>query len=186
MSSSDKIHVCIECDLTLAQVKMLLAQGNGRIVVRDVPSPSLPKAALPDKKKVNPATIPLKTIETILRDHFHVEVSKTNVMKYRLYYELATVGFKTLYSGTFVSEKELFTERFDIDHIVPKARNGSNELWNLVLSSRSDNSAKADKPLSEYAQTWSSAQRKRFRKTVTSLYNEGLLSKKKYRRLFVV
>lgn len=185
--SSDKIHVSIECDLTLAQIRMLLTQGKGNIFSRDNNFPSLRQTALPDIKKVNPATLPVKTVEKILRDHFHVEVTELNISKYRLYFELAPIGFKTLYSGTFVSEKELFTEKFDIDHIVPKAQNGNRkQLWNKVLTLRSDNAEKADKSLLEYAENWTEEHKDWYRKSVSLLWREGVLSRKKYRRLFVV
>jgi CRISPR-associated endonuclease Csn1 len=59
---------------------------------------------------------------------YHVtSVSENDILKYRLYKELAPLGFKTLYSKTKVDLVDLIIHRkFDKEHIIPKAKSPSN------------------------------------------------------------
>jgi CRISPR-associated endonuclease Csn1 len=61
-----------------------------------------------------------------------------------LYLELKRTGFKTLYSNTYIAPNELFSKKFDIEHILPKAKLFDDSFSNKTLELKSINVEKAD------------------------------------------
>ena len=61
--------------------------------------------------------------KTLLQTEFGLtNVSRTDILRYKLYKELESCGYKTLYSNTYISREKLFSKEFDIEHIIPQAR----------------------------------------------------------------
>ncbi len=82
----------------------------------------------------------------ILQTEFGLKhVSRNDLIRYKLYLELKRTGYKTLYSNTYVAPNELFTKKFDIEHILPKAKLYDDSFSNKVLELRSINIEKADR-----------------------------------------
>ena len=72
-------------------------------------------------------------------------VSENDVLKYRLYKELAPLGYKTLYSQTKVDLVDLIINRiFDKEHIIPKSKSPSNAFSVLTIELSSINDEKGD------------------------------------------
>lgn len=71
-------------------------------------------------------------------------VTKNDILRYRLYLELKPIGFKTPYSNTYIPREELFSKRFDIEHIIPKARLFDDSFSNKTLEVRDVNIEKGN------------------------------------------
>jgi CRISPR-associated endonuclease Csn1 len=82
----------------------------------------------------------------ILQTEFGLKhISRNDLIRYKLYLELKRTGFKTLYSNTYIPPNELFSKKFDIEHILPKAKLYDDSFSNKVLELRSINIEKADR-----------------------------------------
>ena len=71
-------------------------------------------------------------------------VTKNDILRYRLYLELKPIGFKTPYSNTYIPREELFSKRFDIEHIIPKSRLFDDSFSNKTLEVRDVNIEKGN------------------------------------------
>lgn len=71
-------------------------------------------------------------------------VSRNDIIRYKLYLELEKNGFKTLYSDTYIPKEELFSKRFDIEHIIPQAKLFDDSFSNKTLEARSVNLKKGN------------------------------------------
>src|SRR5690606_25471323 len=71
-------------------------------------------------------------------------------IKYRLYLELAPIGFRTLYSNTPIHPDELFTNKFDVEHIIPQSRLFDDSFSNKTLELRSVNIEKGNQTALDY------------------------------------
>ena len=66
-------------------------------------------------------------------------VSRNDIIRYKLYLELESNGFKTLYSDTYIPKEELFSKKFDIEHIIPQAKLFDDSFSNKTLEARKVN-----------------------------------------------
>ncbi|MFH0866824.1 MAG: type II CRISPR RNA-guided endonuclease Cas9 [Bacteroidota bacterium] len=81
----------------------------------------------------------------ILQTEFGLKhVSRNDLIRYKLYLELKRIGFKTLYSNTYIAPNELFSKKFDIEHILPKAKIFDDSFSNKTLELKSINVEKGD------------------------------------------
>lgn len=84
--------------------------------------------------------------QKILQSEFGLpQISRNDLIRYKLYLELKPTGFKTLYSNTYISPNELFTKKFDIEHIIPKTKLFDDSFSNKTLELRSVNIEKGNK-----------------------------------------
>ena len=72
-------------------------------------------------------------------------VSRKDIIRYKLYEELKDNGYKTLYSNTYIPQEKLFSKEFDIEHIIPQARLFDDSFSNKTLEVRSINIEKGNK-----------------------------------------
>lgn len=97
-------------------------------------------------RSIASTTKEVEEIRTILQTEFGLaHVSRNDIIRYRLYEELKDNGYKTLYSNTYIPREEIFSKKFDIEHIIPKARLFDDSLSNKTLESRSVNIEKGNK-----------------------------------------
>ena len=102
------------------------------------------------------------------------EDSALNSKKLYLYF---TQMGHCIYSGRRIDIHELFTDKYDIDHIYPRSLTKDDSWHNIVLVEKQMNAEKTDKfPIYELIQ----AKQKGFWKL---LYDRGFISEKKYNRL---
>ena len=103
------------------------------------------------------------------------EPSKLKVKKLYLYY---TQLGRCMYSGKPITLKDLYTKKYDIDHIYPQSKVKDDSFTNTVLVKREYNAAKTDRyPLGSDIQTPSN------RKFWKFLKEKGLITDEKYNRL---
>jgi CRISPR-associated endonuclease Csn1 len=72
-------------------------------------------------------------------------VSRNDIIRYKLWQELKANGYKTLYSNTYISPAEIFSGKFDIEHIIPQARLFDDSFSNKTLELRDVNLKKGNK-----------------------------------------
>ena len=86
-----------------------------------------------------------------LEEEFGIQnVTKNDILRYKLYNELKLNGYKTLYSNTYIPREELFSKRFDIEHIIPKARLFDDSFSNKTLEVRDINIEKGNMTAYDY------------------------------------
>ena len=120
-----------------------------------------------------------------LEEEFHIQyVSKNDLIRYRLYKELKMNGYKTLYSNTYIPREELFSKRFDIEHILPKARLFDDSFSNKTLEARDINIEKGDKTAYDYvADKYDEDYLAKYESRVEELYSQHIISKTKRNNL---
>ncbi len=77
-------------------------------------------------------------------------VSRKDLIKYKLYLELKSNGFRTLYSNTYIKPEELFTKKFDVEHIIPQSVLFDDSFSNKTLELRDVNLEKGNETAIEY------------------------------------
>ena len=97
-------------------------------------------------KSIVASTKETEEIRKLLQSEFGMpHVSRNDIIRYRLYEELKENGYKTLYSNTYIPREEIFSKKFDIEHIIPKARLFDDSFSNKTLEVRSINIEKGNK-----------------------------------------
>lgn len=85
-------------------------------------------------------------VKEILVKEFNIpNPSRNDILRYRLYEELKSNGYHTLYSNEYIPREKLFSKEIDIEHIIPKARLFDDSFSNKTLEYRSINLEKANK-----------------------------------------
>lgn len=111
-------------------------------------------------------------------------VSRNDVIRYRLYLELAPRGFKTLYSNTYIPEEKVFTKEFDIEHIIPQARLFDDSFSNKTLEVRAINIEKDKSTARDFVYNkYGESGIKEYEQRVEELYKSRNISKAKHDKL---
>ena len=71
--------------------------------------------------------------------------SRNDLIRYKLYLELKENGFHTLYSNTYIPKESIFTNDFDIEHIIPQSCAFDDSFSNKTLEIKTVNLKKGDK-----------------------------------------
>lgn len=115
-------------------------------------------------------------------------VSRTDILRYKLYKELESCGFKTLYSNTYIPQEKLFSKEFDIEHIIPQARLFDDSFSNKTLEVRSVNIEKGDKTAydfvkEKFGESGSDNSLEHYLNNIEELFKSGKISRTKYNKL---
>jgi CRISPR-associated endonuclease Csn1 len=117
-----------------------------------------------------------------------IRITRTDIIKYKLWEELASVGHKTIYTNTYIPLDKLFSKEFDIEHIIPKAVLFDDSFSNKTLSKRDFNLFKSDKTgLDAVVEKFGeqSEDYLRYVKTIEKLYKDKVISRAKYNKLLM-
>ncbi len=82
-----------------------------------------------------------------------VRITRNDVIKYKLYEELKENGYRTLYTDTHVVPEELFGKKYDIEHIIPKARLFDDSFSNKTIELATANREKDNSTAMDYMET---------------------------------
>ncbi len=94
---------------------------------------------------INAAKLEHDNYRKILSTEFGiVNPTRNDIIRYKLYEELKNNGYKELYTNTYVPREKLFSNEYDIEHIIPKARLFDDSFSNKTLSIKQVNLAKGD------------------------------------------
>lgn len=120
-------------------------------------------------------------ITAILQKDFGLtHVSKNDIVRYKLYDELRTRGYKTLYSERNISPEQLFLPDIDIEHIIPQALFFNDSLANKTLEFRDVNLEKGKKTAFDYIRDkYGDDGIEEYRARVKYLYDNGAISHSK-------
>jgi len=128
-------------------------------------------------------------IKTTLQKEFGLSnVSRNDIIRYKLYEELKDNGYKTFYSNTYIEPGKLFSKEFDIEHIIPQARLFDDSFSNKTLEARSVNIEKGNKTAydfikEKYGETGNENSLDKFLIRLEDLYKRGILKHSKYKKL---
>ena len=126
----------------------------------------------------------------VLQEEFNIQnVSRNDIIRYRLYLELEANGFKTLYTQTYIPREKLFSKEFDIEHIIPQARLFDDSFSNKTLEARSANIEKGsttayDYVLAKYGEHGINGAIA-YKERIDHLYKDGKISKTKHDKLLM-
>ena len=129
-----------------------------------------------------------KSIKELYPFDTGVRVTKNDVIKYKLYEELASNGYKTIYTNTYIPLEKLFTKEFDIEHIIPQAVLFDDSFSNKTLAVRDFNRVKSNKTgIDAVAEKYGeeSTEFNRYLNNVEKLFREGKISKAKHNKLLM-
>ncbi|MEI6190483.1 MAG: type II CRISPR RNA-guided endonuclease Cas9 [Chitinophagia bacterium] len=94
---------------------------------------------------INQAKLLHENIFKLLQNEFGIKnPTRNDIIRYKLYDELKSNGYKTLYSDTYIPREKLFSKEFDIEHIIPKARLFDDSFSNKTIAPRQENINKKD------------------------------------------
>lgn len=125
----------------------------------------------------------------LLQEEFGLKnVSRTDILRYKLYEELESRGYKTLYSNTYIPREKLFSKEFDIEHIIPQARLFDDSFSNKTLEARSVNIEKGNKTAydfvkEKFGESETDNSLDHYLNNIEDLFKLGKISKTKYNKL---
>lgn len=110
--------------------------------------------------------------------------SRNDIIRYRLYEELAPRGFKTLYSNTYIPKEKIFSKEFNIEHIIPQSRLFDDSFSNKTLEVQSVNIEKGSDTAYDYIENKKGIEKlNEYLANIEGLFQSGNISKTKYLKL---
>lgn len=126
------------------------------------------------------------SIVKLLQNDFIIKnPTRNDIIKYKLYRELETTGYKTLYSNTFIDKNLLYSSNFEIEHIIPRAKIFDDSFSNKTLEISNVNKEKDKKTAFDYMETKGEAVLEAYKARVLDLWKKGKISKTKYNKLLM-
>ncbi|WP_045502672.1 type II CRISPR RNA-guided endonuclease Cas9 [Chryseobacterium sp. StRB126] len=134
--------------------------------------------------EINKATIQHQKYAEVLQREFGLKApSRNDIIRYKLYLELANNGFKDLYTDAKIERENLFTDKYDIDHIIPQSRFFDDSFSNKVLVPRNANLKKGNFTAFDYLEIEGKEKLEKFLNIIKDLYDKGAITKAKYEKL---
>ncbi|MGN0228291.1 MAG: type II CRISPR RNA-guided endonuclease Cas9 [Muribaculaceae bacterium] len=136
-----------------------------------------------DYEHINAATREQEALrKEIMETYGFSQVSRNDLIRYRLYLELKETGFKTLYSNTHIQPYQVFSGDFDIEHIIPQAKVFDDSFSNKTLELRDINREKSDMTAYDFVeQKYGKEGLEEYLKRIKFLDKDG--SRSKYKKL---
>ncbi len=134
---------------------------------------------------INRTTRETEQYRTILQKDFGLtHVSRNDIIRYRLYQELAPNGYKTLYSNQYIPKEKLFSKDIDIEHIIPQSRLFDDSFSNKTLEYRDINIEKSNATAIDYVKNkYGDSGVSDYKSRIDSLLSNGAISPVKARKL---
>ncbi len=92
-------------------------------------------------------------VKLLQKDFGLSHVSRNDIIRYKLYMELESNGYKTLYTNTYIPREKLFSKEFDIEHIIPQAKLFDDSFSNKTLEARQANLDKSNTTAFDFVAT---------------------------------
>lgn len=135
-------------------------------------------------KTINEATKKHEAYRKILQKEYGIsKPSRNDLTRYKLYLELAKNGYKDVYTDTKIEKENIFTEKYDIDHIIPQSKFFDDSFSNKVLVPRQANLDKGNMTAIEYLETLGKEREEKFLSVIKDLYKNDSIKKAKYEKL---
>lgn len=122
-----------------------------------------------------------------LEEEFGIQhVTRNDILRYKLYNELKLNGYKTFYSNTYIPREELFSKRFDIEHIIPQSRLFDDSFSNKTLEVRDINIEKGNMTAYDYvAGKYDEKYLVDYESRVEELFAQKVISRTKHNNLLM-
>ena len=125
-----------------------------------------------------------KIRNTIIKGFPHIKnPSRNDIVRYKLYQELAFNAFKDLYTDEKIDYEKLYSKNYDIDHIIPQSKVFDDSYSNKVLVPRQSNLDKGNKTANDYMSNKSIEAYEKYVSTIETLFKEKKITKAKYQKL---
>lgn len=134
-------------------------------------------------KHINSATKINDDIKKVIKTEFGFTATKNDVVKYKLYQELKTNGYKTIFSNKYIPKELIFSKDIDIEHIIPKAILYDDSFSNKTLAYRQVNLKKSDRTAFDFISQDYQAKLDNYIATVNNLFDKKAISKSKQKKL---
>lgn len=138
--------------------------------------------------EIGKATRKHEEYREIIKKEFGLKyVSKNDLIRYKLFKELDGNGGRTIYSNTKIKPEDIFTNKYDIEHIIPKARLFDDSFSNKTLELRDVNLKKGDLTAMDYMQTYFNENDvEEYKQRIETLASNGAINAAKKRKLLMV
>jgi len=104
-----------------------------------------------DTKRINEAKSNHDKIrEILIREDKIPNPTRNDIIRYKLYQELKFNAYKDLYTNEYIARQDLFTKKYDIDHIIPQASLFDDSFSNKTLAPREANYTKGNRTAYDY------------------------------------
>ena len=134
--------------------------------------------------EINKATLLHQKYTETLQKEFGIKVpSRNDIIRYKLYLELEKNGFKDFYTDKKIEKENLFTDKYDIDHIIPQSRFFDDSFSNKVLVPRDANLRKSNATAIDFMENEGKEKLEKFINIITDLHKNGAISKAKFEKL---
>lgn len=137
---------------------------------------------------INTSKTKYEGFRKLLQQDFGIKnPTRNDIIRYRLYEELSTNGYKTIYTNQYVSKDKLFSKEIDIEHIIPKSRLFDDSFSNKTLAFRKPNQDKGNMTAIDYINEYHKGEQENYKTRVEQLFNKGkgVISKAKYNKLLM-
>jgi len=136
-------------------------------------------------KYINTATKINLDIANTIQKRFGFAPTKNDIVKYKLWLELAPRGHKSLFSNEQIKLEDLFSSKIDIEHILPRALIYDDSFSNKTLAYRHVNLKKANRTALDFITQDNNSDLEDYKERVESLYDKGkgIISRGKHDRL---
>jgi len=126
-------------------------------------------------------------VKLLQKDFGLSHVSRNDIIRYKLYMELESNGYKTLYTNTYIPREKLFSKEFDIEHIIPQAKLFDDSFSNKTLEARQANLDKSnttafDFVATKYGDDFANGE---YKMRIDKLLADKVISKTKYDKLLM-
>lgn len=140
-------------------------------------------------KAVNAGKLEHEKIIKILQQEDGIKYpTRNDIIRYKLYQELKNNGYKDLYTNQYIERKDLFSNRYDIEHIIPQSRLFDDSFSNKTLVPRDVNINKGNKTAYDYVlDTFGEEKLAEYITRVENMFTqkEAGISKAKYKKLLM-
>lgn len=105
-------------------------------------------------KSIAEATRLNETLAEVLKKEFGISrPTRNDVIRYKLWLELAPIGYKDIYTGEFIPRDIIFSQKVDVDHIIPQSVVFNDSFSNKVLTFKDFNIRKGAATAFDYIST---------------------------------
>jgi CRISPR-associated endonuclease Csn1 len=111
--------------------------------------------------------------------------SKNDVIRYKLYEELSSNGYKSLFSNKLIKVEDIFSKKIDIEHIIPKALIFDDSFSNKTLAYREVNLEKDKSTAFDYISNYKNSEIEAYTERVESLFKANAISRGKRIKLLM-
>jgi len=123
-------------------------------------------------------------VKTLQREFGITNPRRKDIIRYKLYMELAANGYKTLYSDTYIAREELFSKNFDVEHIIPQARLFDDSFANKTLEKRDVNIKKGNSTAYDFVKNeYGEDKAKEYLIKIEKLLKDEKISRTKHKHL---